>query len=316
MVRVTNHIKRQMENIGALRQLLTLAEYGTFRKAASKLGITHSALSQTVTRMEQNYGVKLFLRNHRETVPTAFGSRILESAASIIEELERAQRDIELMRNLGAGRMVIGADPALAESLLSTGLTSMMERYPELRFTVMSRNWQSMGDDLRERRIDMYVGLAPDHQIEGVSYQKLPLSPPVVVCRSGHPMTERKTVSVADCLMWSIIGCEAPDWFLEHIRSAFPQLFPNLQALRSVFLTSQSLSLLRRILLSTDAVALLPRMLVQDDIEQKRIVSLEVTDYPFPIQISGVIATLEAGPLPPASVELTRMIYQTLRDHP
>lgn len=305
-----------MDSLRGLQQILTLAECGTYRKAAKKLGITHSALSQTVSKLEEELGATLFIRNHRETVPTAFGLRLLNAATTALDEIDEARRDITLMRKLGAGRMVIGADPTLSESLLAPGLADMMRRYPRLRFTVLSRNWLSMEEDLRAKRIDMFIGLAPDRKADGIIYQELQLKPPVLAFRKGHPIELLDEPDVSDYLDWPVIGSEAPDWFLEYFRAVYPEAFPNLQSLRSLFLTTQSLSLLRRLLLSSDALAMVPLALVRDDVEAGRIGTMEVHEQLFPDYLPGVIATLEGRPEPPAAAELTKLIHETLGASP
>lgn len=303
-----------MDSLRSLRQVLALAEAGNYRKAAAKIGITHSALSQTISKLEEELGASLFVRDQHETVPTAFGGRLIEAAEIALGEISEAKRDISLMRNLEAGRLVVGADPTISESLLGPALAVMMEAYPKLRFTVMARNWKSMEDDLLSRKIDLFVGLAPDRLSDGLAYRRFSLGLPVVACRADHPLASRQTVKVADLLEWPVVGGEAPDWFLEILRAEFPDLFPDLRTLRSVFLTTHSLGLLRRLLLSTDAVSLIPRQLVEDDVTANRIALLEVVDLPFQERLPAVIATLDGRPEPPAATELIRHVLNTARN--
>ena len=77
-----------MDRMRSLRQIVTLADAGNFRKAAERLGVTHSALSQAIAKLEDSYGVPLFVRNKQETVPTAFGRRMVEAARQALVEIE------------------------------------------------------------------------------------------------------------------------------------------------------------------------------------------------------------------------------------
>ena len=54
-----------MDRMRSLRQIVTLADAGNFRKAAERLGVTHSALSQAIAKLEDSYGVPLFVRNKK-----------------------------------------------------------------------------------------------------------------------------------------------------------------------------------------------------------------------------------------------------------
>ena len=57
-----------MENIAHFKQLIALADTSNYRKAGESLGISHSAISQTISKLETSYGVDLFYRRRNETV--------------------------------------------------------------------------------------------------------------------------------------------------------------------------------------------------------------------------------------------------------
>ena len=61
-----------MDSLGQLRQLIALAETGNFRKAGLRLGISHSAVSQTIKRLEAEYGTELFDRTELFPIASSF----------------------------------------------------------------------------------------------------------------------------------------------------------------------------------------------------------------------------------------------------
>ena len=63
----------RVESLAHLRQLLALADTANYRKAGERLGISHSVISQTISKLEHHYGVELFDRRRSETLPTVFG---------------------------------------------------------------------------------------------------------------------------------------------------------------------------------------------------------------------------------------------------
>lgn len=299
-------------DLRSLRQLVALAEAGNYRRAAEQLGITHSALSQAIGKLEAEYGVDLFVRSRRETVPTAFGHRLVEAAAMALGEVEEAERDIDLMRNLEAGRLVIGADPNVSEALLAPALVSLLADYPKLRFTVLARNWVTMEDDLRSRRIDLYLGLRPDRRYDGISFSPIELPPPVVACRAGHPLTKIADLDLGAIMRYPVLGGDAPAWFLLTLQEAYPDVFPDFESLRSVFLISHDLGLLRAVLIRSDAVALVPLALVARPLRAGKVALLDPPGYPFTGPIPGVIATADARSLPPAAEALRSRIEEML----
>lgn len=155
-----------MDSFDHLRQLVALADAGNFRKAGDSLGISHSAVSQTIKRMEESYGVALFDRNKGKTVPTALGERLVLSARAAVNEMDAAQPDLKLMETFAGGRLVIGADPSVSESLLSIPMIKMMNRYPQLQFTVRHCSRSRFEKRLSQHEFDLYFGLQPDREAD------------------------------------------------------------------------------------------------------------------------------------------------------
>lgn len=293
-----------MDSFGPLRQLIALAETGNFRKAGERLGVTHSAISQSLNRLEGEYGVELFSRQRNKAVPTAFGQRLIEAAAATLKEMDNAARDIQLMRNLESGRLIIGVDPNIGETLLAPALARLMNSHPMLKFTVDICSWHEIEEKLKNGQTDLYVGLAPDRRALGITYRELKLLPPIVACSSKHPVAGQSRTDLRELLKYPIIGGSAPDWFLEKIIEVYPGVFESIDALRSIFLTTQDLGLLRNLLLTTNAIALVSKSLVGNDLEAGTLTKLSVDPFPFDGVIPGVIAYVEGRPLPPSAGRL------------
>ncbi len=304
-----------MESLTHLRQLLALADTGNFRKAGEQLGMSHSAVSQTIRKLEESYGVDLFDRTGGKTVPTAFGERLIASARAAINEMEAAERDMRLMESFAGGRLVIGADPSVSESLLSIPMAKLMNRYPSLQFTVRLCNRARWEKRLLQREIDIYFGLQPDTEASGLRYRKLILQPPSLLCRAHHVLLQKPTLGIADLRRFPVIGGDVPDWFLWRILDAFPDAFADLQDLRATFLTSQDFGLLRQLLLQTDTIAILPDFVVHHELQQGLIQRIDLAGWPFTGgTISGVAAWLRDRPLSPSAIQLLSEVQQLL-DH-
>ena len=125
-----------MASENQLRHIVTLTDLASYRQAAEALGLTHSALSQTVSRLEARYGVKLFERVGRRTVPTAYGAVLVEAARQSLEAMSAANHEIELMQSVESGRLCIGADPAISQAMLGTALTLAGRAHPGFTFVV------------------------------------------------------------------------------------------------------------------------------------------------------------------------------------
>ncbi|SPJ29308.1 LysR family transcriptional regulator [Falsiruegeria mediterranea] len=302
-----------MDSLNPLRQLVALGDTGNFRLAGEALGVSHSAVSQTIRKLEESYGVELFDRTRGRTVPTAFGERLIESARRSLNDMDTAARDLQLMESHQGGRLVIGVDPAVSESLLSLPLAKMINKHPSLQFTVLSCNRARWEKRLRNREIDMYLGLQPDREEDVLSYRKLVLQPPALFCRSDHALLSKPTILINDLRHLSVIGGDVPDWFLWRILDAYPDAFTGLQDLRGTFLTSQDFGLLRQLLLRTNALAILPEFIIHQEVATGLVRKVEVQGWPFnDSTISGVAAWLRERPLPPAAKQLLSEVQRML----
>ena len=308
-----------MESLGHLRQLIALADTGNFRKAGQKLGISHSAVSQTIKRLEAEHGTELFDRtrhdgSRNETVPTALGERIIAAARIAINEMEAAARDVQMMRDLEAGQLLIGTDPTVSESLLAPAMARLITPHPDWRFKVIICNRTEWERYLEERQIDIYIGLRPDREADFLRYRELELVPPVVLCSADHPLVGKGPIGIDTLTSYSVIGGDVPDWFLWGIMEAYPETFPDISTLRNTFLTSQGLGLLRQLLLLTNAVATLPEFVVRNEIKAGKVCKLDIIDWPYKRRtIPGVAAWLNQRPLPPAAHQLLSHIQMVLR---
>jgi LysR family transcriptional regulator, regulator for metE and metH len=81
-----------------LRLMQAITEEGSVTAASRRLHLTQSALSHQLRDVELRLGVQLFLRVHRKMILTPAGDRLLRSASSVLEELERAETEL---RDLG-----------------------------------------------------------------------------------------------------------------------------------------------------------------------------------------------------------------------
>lgn len=115
---------------------LAVAEYRSFRKAASMLGVTPSAISQSVRTLEARVGVTLLLRTTRSVGLTEAGERFLARAKPAFEELLAAS---DAARDLGqrpTGLLRLSVPRAVVSVLLEPLVASFCEAYPEVEVEI------------------------------------------------------------------------------------------------------------------------------------------------------------------------------------
>lgn len=139
-----------------LRILLAVARTGSVLAAAEELFITPSAVSQQLTRLEQEAGRTLVRRTPRGSVLTPAGLIAAEAA----EEIERAVGNAaeRLSRGGGlSGTVRIGGVASFLRTLLIPNLRLWRERHPQLQIQVVEGDVASMTRSLRRRELDAAV---------------------------------------------------------------------------------------------------------------------------------------------------------------
>jgi DNA-binding transcriptional LysR family regulator len=124
------------ENYNDLVAFLTVARERSFTKAASLLGVSQSALSQTVRALEARLGIRLLTRTTRSVSPTEAGERLIQSLGPHFKEIDSELTSLNDLRDKPAGtiRITTGEHPAIA--VLAPALRTFMLDYPDINVEV------------------------------------------------------------------------------------------------------------------------------------------------------------------------------------
>jgi DNA-binding transcriptional LysR family regulator len=126
----------QRGSLDDLRALIAVARERSFTKAAAKLGVSQSALSQTIRELESQLGVRLLTRTTRSVSPTAAGERLFQTAAPRFEEIDAEVAAIRELREKPAGMIRISATEHAAEAILLPKLTKLLRDYPDIKVEI------------------------------------------------------------------------------------------------------------------------------------------------------------------------------------
>ena len=120
-----------------LAAFAAVARERSFTRAGAKLGVSPSALSQTIKGLEGRLGVRLLTRTTRSVAPTEAGDRLLQTVAPRFEEIEQALAALADMRERPAGTIRITAGEHAARSVLQPGLARLLPDYPNIRVEII-----------------------------------------------------------------------------------------------------------------------------------------------------------------------------------
>jgi DNA-binding transcriptional LysR family regulator len=121
---------------GSLDDLAAFAAVGreqSFTRAAAKLGVSQSALSQTIRQLETRLGVRLLTRTTRSVAPTEAGERLLRVVLPRFEEIESELVSLRELRQKPAGNVRITATEFAIDTILLPKLTPILRENPDLK---------------------------------------------------------------------------------------------------------------------------------------------------------------------------------------
>jgi DNA-binding transcriptional LysR family regulator len=115
-----------------------VARERSFTRAAAQIGVSQSALSQTIRGLETKLGLRLLTRTTRSVAPTEAGERLVRTVGPRVEEIEAALADLNALRDRPAGTIRITATDHSAGAVLWPKLVPFLRLYPDIKVEVIS----------------------------------------------------------------------------------------------------------------------------------------------------------------------------------
>lgn len=146
----------QREDLGDLNAFANVAHEGSFTKAAARLGVSQSALSHTVRRLEERLGVRLLSRTTRSVAPTLAGERLLKTLDPALAAIGNELRSLGDLRDVPAGKIRITTSRHAAQTVLWPKLRDFLREYEEIEIELSVDSGLA---DIVEGRFDAGVRL-------------------------------------------------------------------------------------------------------------------------------------------------------------
>lgn len=125
------------ENFNDLAAFVAVAKERSFTRAAAKLGVSQSALSQTIKGLEARLGMRLLTRSTRSVSPTEAGDRLLRTLAPRFEEIVQELSALSALREKPAGTVRITAGEHPAVSILQPALKRFLPDHPDVHVEIV-----------------------------------------------------------------------------------------------------------------------------------------------------------------------------------
>ena len=183
-----------------LHILLIVVQCGSMAKAASQLGMSQPAVSESIASLESTLGVRLFDRSARGVEPTLYAHALLKRAHAVFDELMQGVRDIEFLAHQTAGEIRIAAGDTSAAGLLAPAIERLASRYPDVVIRVITAGEETLQyPELRDRRVDVVLArVSKTFAGAELDADLLFDDPARVVAGVSSPWARRRKLSLAD----------------------------------------------------------------------------------------------------------------------
>ena len=119
-----------------LSAFAAIVEHGSFVRAAAHLGVSPSALSQTIRALEERLGVRLLNRTTRSVAPSAEGDRLLARLAPALAEIRSAVADVHELRDRAVGTVRLNVASSAAIHVLGPLIGRFLAAYPDVTLDI------------------------------------------------------------------------------------------------------------------------------------------------------------------------------------
>ena len=247
-----------------LEQFLRVAERENFTRAAEEIGLSQSALSRSIARLEEDLGQPVFERQNRRVVLTDAG-RILKARAEQIVLLVKDTK-AQISDDGESGRIRLAAIPTIAPFLLPSLLRKFKKNFRKATVTVQEDTTDNILKQCSQGDIDVALVALPVMakylEIESLFQEEL-----LLVLPQGHSLCEKNTIRLADVepLPFVMLG-EA------HCLSDNIETFCRQQSFNpiSVERTSQ-LATVQELVALDHGVSMIPEMAAKFDSSKRRL---------------------------------------------
>ena len=141
--------------------LIALADEGSVSKAADRLYMSQSSLSQSLQQYESELGVKLFLRTSKGIHPTANGEVFIGHLRQIVSYYKQARSELWDNEGMKGGHVRFGISSFRGAQTLPKILMEFSAKYPEVHVDVVEEHSLKLEDLLLEGKLDVAVIALP-----------------------------------------------------------------------------------------------------------------------------------------------------------
>lgn len=191
--------------LSGMKAFVTIAELGSFSKAAEFLNLTQPALTKKIKKMENSLSITLFERTTRKIALTQAGKALLPKAKSLISNLDAAIFNLNDLTSQLHDTITLSCIPTAVFYFLPRTIVQFNQSYPNIKVRIYEQGIETCMSSVRKGDVDFGINMNfityPD-----IDFIPLVNEPFVLACRQDHPLASRKLVEWRELVSQTLIG--------------------------------------------------------------------------------------------------------------
>lgn len=272
-------------NIEQLLYIVEVAKHSSLSIAAQNLHVTQSGISQSITNLEKELGLKIFKRSRGHgAVSTDEGRIILKHAYEVLRKLEEMKEIANSFNSTEAEELKIASSPGLMTFLVKA-IAAFKHDYPHINMEVAEKLVTTVIEDVRQHKTDIgLITYSTDWNInmEGITFEALFEGKPKVYVSRHSPLAFFDTITPQQILDQTLVvyNSEFMQYFLQNL------FFNKYKSLKILF-TSNNIDGVLQAIIESLAITFAPDFIMKNyrPVMNGDIVPIDLVDHE-PVNIS------------------------------
>ena len=180
-----------------LEAFLSIADRGSFHRAAAHLNLSQTALSHRMKKLEDDLGLKLLTRTTRQVALTPAGLELLPNARRMLEDMTTSYEALKRQGRERREHLSIGSLPTVATHYLPRLLSEFSRQFPTLTVRVFDNSSGEIAELVQSGQCEFGITIVSANRWD-LEIKPLLKEPYILLCRRDHPLAERESVSWSD----------------------------------------------------------------------------------------------------------------------
>jgi len=269
-------------NFEQLEYVKEVIETKSMSIAAKNLHVTQSAISQSISLLEKEFGVQLFKRSRNGTIPTEEGKAIITKVLELLNKADELKIEVQSLTSSYNGELKVATIPSIFMTDLPKALAKFKKDFPQINVTIIELENQEVIEAVKENKVDL--GLITLYNSEG------PAFPEQITFHSLHSQGTFHIVVPKDSLLAIHNELQLIDIkdhpFVIYGKSFYNSLIEDFEkeygSLNIIFKSTNS-EVIKKSVAEGIGISLFSSLMLIDDpyLESGRIISIPLTGYPL-----------------------------------